>query len=84
LRDARDGRDAAKQLLDQGIEPSAERKAEQRRELVAQANTFEAVANEWFENKRHRWVESYAVRLKSRLTTEQQAALRQKMQRGDE
>jgi len=67
LRDARDGRDAAKQLLDEGIDPSAERKAEQRRELVAQANSFEAVANEWFENKRRRWVDSYAVRLKSRL-----------------
>lgn len=67
LRDARDRREAAKELLEQGIDPSAERKAEQRRKLVAQSNSFEIVANEWFENNRRRWVESYAVRLRSRL-----------------
>jgi integrase len=67
LREARGRRDAAKRLLEQGIDPSAAKRAEQRLELIAQSNTFEAVANEWFENKRRSWVESYAVRLKSRL-----------------
>jgi len=67
LREARERRDAAKQLLEQGIDPSAAKKAERWRQLVAQTNTFEAVANEWFETKRHRWVDSYSVRLKSRL-----------------
>jgi integrase len=67
LLDARRARDSAKQLLLSGADPSAHRKAERRRRSVAAANTFEAVANEWFDANRGRWVESYRSRLRSRL-----------------
>lgn len=48
LKEARDRRDAARKQLAAGIDPGAQRKAEKatRAELVA--NTFEAVAREWF------------------------------------
>src|SRR5689334_11621707 len=45
LLDARRARDAAKQLLRDGIDPSAERKAKLRKKSIAAAHTFEAVAN---------------------------------------
>jgi integrase len=43
LKQARERRDAARRLLDEGIDPSSKRKAEK----LATANTFEAVAREW-------------------------------------
>jgi hypothetical protein len=55
LRDARRARDTAKDLLAKEINPSAHRKAERRKRSIAAANTFEAVANEWFEANRVRW-----------------------------
>jgi integrase len=67
LLEARRARDAAKRLLRDGIDPSVRRKAELRKKSIAGANTFEAVAREWFENNQDRWVESYAVRLRGRL-----------------
>jgi len=45
LKDAREQRDAARRQLRQGIDPSSLRKAEK----ANSANTFEAVAREWFE-----------------------------------
>lgn len=45
LKRAREKRDAARQLLDQGIDPSARRKAEK----LAQSDTFEAIALEWLD-----------------------------------
>lgn len=45
LKRAREKRDEARQLLDRGIDPSAQRKAQR----VAQADTFRAIADEWLE-----------------------------------
>lgn len=47
LKEARDRRDAARKLLANGVDPSANRKAQKdaRAELVA--NTFEVIAREW-------------------------------------
>lgn len=67
LRDARKLREAAKEVLEDGRDPSHERKIEKRRERVSACHTFEAVANEWFDQRKARWAESYAVRLRSRL-----------------
>lgn len=67
LLNARRARDAAKELLLRGIDPSTDRKAERRKKLMSAANTFEAVANEWFDAYRDRWVESYSSRLRSRI-----------------
>ena len=58
LLEARRSRDAAKQLLHDGIDPSVHRKIERRKKAVAAANTFEAVANEWFETYKGRWVDT--------------------------
>ena len=43
LKRAREKRDEARRLLADGIDPSAQRKAEK----LADANTFEAIAREW-------------------------------------
>ena len=75
LLEARRARDAAKQLLREGTDPSDNRKAERRKRSIAAGNTFEAVANEWLEANKERWVESYSSRLKSRLTDDLLPAL---------
>jgi integrase len=46
LAEAREARDAAKKLLAQGLDPSAERKSQRRAAKVSRQNTFDAVANE--------------------------------------
>ena len=75
LLDARLARDAAKRLLLAGTDPSVDRKAERRKRAMAAANTFAAVANEWFEINREHWVESYSSRLRSRLNDDLLPAL---------
>ncbi len=67
LSDARARRDEAKKLLAAGTDPSAEKKAEKRRAVLAEACTFESVAKEWFEHSKARWVESYSTRIWSRI-----------------
>jgi integrase len=49
LKEARHKRDEARELLDKSIDPSEKRKAEKRAEQIANAGTFEAVAEEWLE-----------------------------------
>lgn len=46
LSRARELRDGAKKLLAEGIDPSAVKKAERRKQSVSRANTFKAIANE--------------------------------------
>lgn len=67
LFDARRARLGAKQLLRDGIDPSESHRAERRKRTIASTNTFEAVANEWFEARADRWVDTYSSRLRSRL-----------------
>ena len=67
LRDARKLREAAKEALDDDRDPSHEKKIEKRRQRIATADTFEAIANEWFNKRKSGWAASYAVRLRSRL-----------------
>ena len=47
LRDARDQREDMRRLLAAGIDPSADRKAQEEAKAAAAANSFEAVAREW-------------------------------------
>ena len=75
LLEARHARDEAKEMLLAGIDPSADRKAARRRKKIAASNTFEAVANEWFERNEARWVQSYSSRLRSRLDNDLLPAL---------
>ncbi|MBN2053339.1 DUF4102 domain-containing protein [bacterium] len=67
LREARTQQDEARKLLAQGIDPSAQRQEEQRQRQIAEVNTFEAVAREWFGKQRPRWKESHPVTIIRRL-----------------
>ena len=49
LKDARDRREEARQLLAQGVDPSANRKAVKRATSNRHSNGFEVVTREWFD-----------------------------------
>src|SRR5690606_23152573 len=51
LKKARQKRDDARQLLQDGTDPSDYRKARQAENCEAAANTFEALAREWYATK---------------------------------
>lgn len=55
LKDARERREAARKLLSQGIDPSANRQATKAAQIAVTANTFEAVAREWYAKKAPTW-----------------------------
>lgn len=63
LRKARDRRDEARKLLADGIDPGNKRKAE----TLADADTFEAVAREWFAKFSPKWAPSHADKIIRRL-----------------
>jgi integrase len=52
LADARKQRDAARELLRDGRDPAAERKADKARAKLSTAETFEAIGREWLESQR--------------------------------
>ena len=60
LAAAREKRLEAKRLLANGIDPGEYRKQEKRAAKVAAANTFEAVAREWFAKFKVTWAESHS------------------------
>jgi integrase len=67
LADARDRAAQARRLLAANVDP-AESKKEARRLLIAKgANTFETVAREWLEHRRHEWIPDHYKRIKDRL-----------------
>jgi integrase len=57
LKDARKRRDEARQLLADGIDPTAMRKAARQARKVAALNTFEATARAWLDHRADAWVE---------------------------
>jgi len=63
LRKARDRRDEARKLLADGIDPGDKRKATR----TADADTFEAVAREWFARHAPKWAPSHADKVIRRL-----------------
>ena len=67
MKKARDRRDEMRKLVADGIDPSAARKQQKLMALDAAANTFEAVAREWFEKHSANWEASYSVKLLARL-----------------
>ncbi len=66
LKKARERRDEARTLLADGIDPGAKRQAER----VASAESFEAVAREWFEKFSARWVKGHADKIIRRLAND--------------
>lgn len=67
LAEARERRDSARKLLANGINPSLHRKLEKARNITAAANTFEAVAREWFAKHSPRWAATHSDKVLSRL-----------------
>jgi integrase len=67
LSDARKKRDELRKQLQADLDPSAERKATNLRKKLANANSFEAVALEWYNKQLHTWVEHHASDVKRRL-----------------
>lgn len=63
LGDARDARDKAKRLLNDGRDPTHTRKQEKRAAEMSAATTFEAIAREWVEQQRNRWTVNHAERV---------------------
>jgi len=63
LKRAREKRDDARKLVADGIDPADKRQAES----VAAADTFEAVAREWFAKFSTRWAPSHAEKVLRRL-----------------
>lgn len=62
LADARAGRDAAKALLRNGIDPGAARKENKRQAHYAAGNSFEAVSREWHAmHATAGWTDKYAA-----------------------
>jgi len=64
LKEARKRRTEAKQQLDNGIDPSAARKAQKLLKGQAAANSFDAVAEEWFINRSKGWSEVHQTKIR--------------------
>ena len=58
LTDARDRRSQARKVLAAGKDPGEAKKEAKRISVVTNANSFEVVAREWFENRKHEWAQS--------------------------
>ena len=67
LKDARTRRDEARKLLVNGVDPSEQRKAEKAAKADEAANSFEAIAREWFAKRASGWSPSHADRVIRRL-----------------
>ncbi len=67
LHEARERRDAARKSLTNGIDPGEQRKTEKREAAGKAANSFEAVAREWYEKQAKVWVTHHAADVLRRL-----------------
>lgn len=62
IEGAREKRDHARRLLAQGIDPGEHRKATKRAQAGVMANSFEAVAREWFAKFASQWTVAHGER----------------------
>lgn len=67
LKDARERRDVARRLLADGVDPGAAKAAQKASNVAAAANSFEAIAREWFARVGLAWVPSHADKILRRL-----------------
>ena len=67
LAEARDRRDVARKALASGADPSEQRKADKREAVGRAANSFEAVAREWYAKQANVWVPKHASDVLGRL-----------------
>lgn len=67
LKEARDRRDEARKQLSNGIDPSENRKAQKMARADRAANSFEAVAREWYAKYSSTWVTNHGDRILRRF-----------------
>src|SRR5207244_2189802 len=67
LAEAREGRSRAKKQLAAGIDPGEVKKEAKLLAAKKKANTFEAVACEWFDKRKHEWAPGFADLVLDRL-----------------
>ena len=69
LKDARARRDEARQQIADGIDPSHVRQAQKSAKSERAANSFEAIAREWYAKFSGKWATSHASKILRRLET---------------
>lgn len=67
LAEARAARDAARELLARGTDPSTKRRVDKLQRAVDIENNFEAVARAWYAERAPKWMDSYARTVMQRL-----------------
>ena len=67
LKDARQRREEAKELLAKGIDPGAHKQAVKAAVRAETENTFEIIAREWFAKNKDSWVPSHNEKIIARL-----------------
>ena len=67
IKEARDKREAARQQIAAGIDPSEQRKVEQKLAVDQTENTFEVIAREWYKLVSPIWVEQHRNKIIRRL-----------------
>ncbi|KVP73989.1 integrase [Burkholderia ubonensis] len=67
LATARKKRDEAREQIAAGIDPGEAKKEARRAAEIAAANSFEAVAREWFDSQRPGWSDCYAEKVLNSL-----------------
>jgi integrase len=67
LKLAREKRDEARQLLANGVDPSAQRRADEHAQRIARLHTFRAVATAWMDRNRPKWTESHGTKTRRRF-----------------
>jgi integrase len=67
LAEARERHSQARKMLAAGNDPSEVKKEAKRLAILKNVTTFEAIAREWCESRRHKWVTSYGEAMLARL-----------------
>lgn len=63
LKDARRQREKARELLTKGIDPNEQRKIDKLQKTDSDKNTFQAVAELWFNSQKNKWTKGYQVKV---------------------
>jgi integrase len=64
---ARERRADARRKIAEGVDPAEHKKVVRRTKLESAANSFQAIAQEWFSKNRHKWVAGHAEKIIARL-----------------
>jgi integrase len=67
LAEARERHAQARKVLAAGNDPGEVKKEAKRQAILKSENTFEALAREWYESRKHKWVTSYSKSMMVRL-----------------